>query len=210
MKHTKLNKNRKPRNWPSSRTPAHAKIQQESKKTKWEETPTEKEILDHDEVTRARLEQLRLEYDDAIKQVERDQQERRHSTMSSATLRSSEISNAWASRQTELAGESEGKSKLQYLVGVKTERQSPALKLVWELQVKTIPTFNGERDAGLINEFLNNFTTAMQEMKTEGDESLMNSIFTSKLGHVHEFGRVVSNESQVNKYQLIHNSGLTG
>lgn len=61
-------------------------------------------------------------------------------------------------------------------------RQEPAEKLIWELQLQVIRTFNGERKAALIRTFQNNFMTAMRVMKMQENDTLMRAGFLSKLG----------------------------
>jgi hypothetical protein len=92
-----------------------------AKRTRWEEsTPrssdlgsTAENLPEDDEMTTARLDQLKIDYADAVARVKQDQQERRHSAMSSDTLRSSEISNVWTSRKAELASNDD--NGLKYL-----------------------------------------------------------------------------------------------
>jgi hypothetical protein len=164
-----------------------------AKRSRWEEgTPGSSDLGStvenppvDDEMTTTRLDQLKIDYADAVTRVRQDQQERRHSAMSSDTLRASEISNAWASRKVELT--SDGYKGLKYLAREqephlmvidkeveqephrmaidKVVKQTPAEKLVWELLFKTIPTFNGERDAALIVEFQKHFSRAVKGMK---------------------------------------------
>jgi hypothetical protein len=64
------------------------------------------------------------------------------------------------------------------------ERQSAEVKLIWELQVKSIPVFNGERQTEMIRTFLNTFEQATEVMNMGENETLMNAIFMSKLGPV--------------------------
>jgi hypothetical protein len=58
------------------------------------------------------------------------------------------------------------------------ERQTAEVKLIWDLQVKGIPVFNGERKAEMIRSFIT------EVMNMGGNETLMNAIFMSKLGTV--------------------------
>jgi hypothetical protein len=92
-----------------------------AKRSRWEgSTPrssdlgsTAENLPEDDEMTTTRLDQLKIDYADAVTRVKQDQQERRNSAISSDTLRSSEISNAWASRKAELT--SDGDKGLKYL-----------------------------------------------------------------------------------------------
>jgi hypothetical protein len=62
------------------------------------------------------------------------------------------------------------------------ERQTAEIKLIWDLQVKGIPMFNGERQAEMIRTFISTFQQAVEVMNIGGNETLMNAIFMSKLG----------------------------
>jgi hypothetical protein len=105
--------------------------------------------------------------------------------LSSETPRS-QIMEALAERVENLETDEPGMRPTQWLtkkpVKEPVERQSAQEKLIWELQVKSIPVFNGERQTEIIRTFLNTFQQATKVMNMEENEILMNAIFTSKLG----------------------------
>jgi disulfide oxidoreductase YuzD len=64
------------------------------------------------------------------------------------------------------------------------EQPTDEKKLIWDLQVKAIPIFNGERQAEMIKTFTTAFSEAIETMNMGNNETLMKAIFMSKLGAV--------------------------
>jgi hypothetical protein len=64
------------------------------------------------------------------------------------------------------------------------EHQTAEMKLIWDLQVKGIPIFNGERQTEMIKTFTAAFVEAVEVMNMGENETLMKAIFMSKLGPV--------------------------
>jgi hypothetical protein len=64
------------------------------------------------------------------------------------------------------------------------ERQTPDVKLIWDLKVNGIPVFNGESQSEMIKTFIRAFEEAIEVMNMGGNEILMHAIFMSKLGIV--------------------------
>jgi hypothetical protein len=93
---------------------------------------------------------------------------------------------AMADREERLATEEPCIRPIRWLTAKEpvAERQTSEVKLIWDLQVKGIPVFNGERQAEMIRTFISTFEEAVDVMNMGENETLIRAIFMSKLGTV--------------------------